>query len=85
MQTALYFDTVNFAPRITAPTAVAIGFIDTTAPPAGIFTALNQVRGRHEAIPMIESAHNNITPQKQGAWDARWRAVLASVLETGTF
>jgi hypothetical protein len=38
-----------------------------------------------EAIPMIESDHNNITPQKQGAWDARSKEVLASLLRTGSF
>jgi cephalosporin-C deacetylase-like acetyl esterase len=35
MRTALYFDTVNFAPRIKAPSLVALGFIDTIAPPVG--------------------------------------------------
>jgi cephalosporin-C deacetylase-like acetyl esterase len=85
MQTALYFDTVNFASRIKAPAAVAMGFIDTIAPPAGIWSMLNQIRGATEAIPMAESDHNNITPQKQGAWDARWREVLAALLRGDRF
>ena len=34
---------------------------------------------------MIESEHNNLTPQKQGAWDARWKEVLATLLRGGTF
>ena len=85
METALYFDTVNFASRINAPTAAAMGFIDTTAPPVGIWTALDQIPGPHEAIPMIESDHNNITPQKQGAWDSRWKEVLGIILKGGTF
>ena len=45
MQTALYFDTVNFAMRIKAPVLAGMGFIDTISPPAGIFTMLNQIPG----------------------------------------
>ena len=60
MQTALYFDAVNFASRITATSLVAMGFVDTTAPPAGIWTAFNQIKGPKEATPMIDSPHNNL-------------------------
>lgn len=35
MKTALYFDPVNFAPRIKATSLVAIGFVDTVTPPVG--------------------------------------------------
>ena len=85
METSLYFDPVNFGRRIKAPTAAAMGFIDTIAPPAGIWTVLNQIPGPKEAIPMIESDHNNITPQKQGAWESRWRAVLTMILTGDSF
>src|SRR5262249_26021696 len=74
--TALYFDTVNFASRIKAPVLAAMGFIDTIAPPVGIWTALNQVPGHVEPVPMVESDHNNITPQKQGAYNSRSKEVL---------
>ena len=60
-KTALYFDTVNFASRIKAPVLAAIGFIDTICPPAGVWTAINQIPGLREVIPMVESDHNNIT------------------------
>jgi cephalosporin-C deacetylase-like acetyl esterase len=85
MQTALYFDTVNFAPRIKTPVLAAIGFIDTTCPPAGIWTALNQIPGPTEVIPMIESDHNHITPQKQEAWNSRSKQVLDQILNGGKF
>jgi cephalosporin-C deacetylase-like acetyl esterase len=85
MQTALYFDTVNFARRIKAPVLAAIGFIDTTCPPAGIWAAVNQIRGPKEVVPMIESDHNNKTPEKQGAYNARSREVLATILAGGEF
>jgi cephalosporin-C deacetylase-like acetyl esterase len=82
MKTALYFDTVNLASRIKVPTIVAIGFLDTIAPPAGIWTALNQVRGPHEAVPMIDAEHNNITPDRLGAWERRSREALDELLST---
>ena len=85
MQTALYFDTVNFAPRIKAPVLAAIGFIDTVCPPAGIWTAVNQIPGPTEVIPMIESDHNNLTPQKQDAWNSRSQQVLDQILNGGEF
>jgi cephalosporin-C deacetylase-like acetyl esterase len=82
MKTALYFDTVNLASRIRVPTIVAIGFLDTIAPPAGIWTALNQVRGPHEAVPMIDAEHNNITPDRLGAWERRSREALDELRRT---
>jgi hypothetical protein len=85
METARYFDTVNFAARITAPAIVAVGFIDTITPPVGIWIACNRMRGPTEVIPMIESDHNNRTPEKQGAWERRWREVLAALVSGGTF
>lgn len=85
METALYFDTVNFAPHIQAPVFAAMGFIDTTAPPVGIWIALNQIPGPKEVIPMIDSDHNNITPQKQEAYHTRSEEVLNLILHGGEY
>ncbi len=85
MKTALYFDTVNFASHITTPALVAMGFIDTTAPPVGIWADFNQIRGPKEAVPMIESDHNNRTPEKQGAFLQRSEEVLATIVHGGRF
>ncbi len=85
MATAPYFDPVNFASRIKAPVLAAIGFIDTTSPPAGIWTVLNQIPGAKEAICMVDSDHNNRTPEKQGAWTARSKEVLGMLLQKGAF
>jgi cephalosporin-C deacetylase len=85
MRTALYFDTVDFAPHITAATLIAMGFIDTTAPPVGIWTALDEISGPKEAVPMIESEHNNLTPDKQDAWLQRSEEVLATIVHGGRF
>jgi len=85
MATAPYFDVVNFASRIKAPVLAAMGFIDTTCPPAGIWTALNQIPGPKEAVPMVESDHNNRTPDKQGAFNSRSKEVLDILLRGGAF
>lgn len=72
MQTALYFDTVNFASRIKAGALVAMGFVDTVAPPVGIWIAFNQIKGPKEAAPMIDSPHNNMaTPAQQRPYTSR--------------
>lgn len=81
MKTALYFDTVNFASRIQAPVMAGMGFIDTISPPAGIWTALNQMPGAKEPLPMIESEHDNLTPQKGRACPARTREILGELVK----
>lgn len=80
MQTALYFDTVNFASRITAPVMAGMGFIDTISPPAGVWTALNQIPGPVEPLPMIESEHDNLTPQKGRACPAHVDEILDGIV-----
>ena len=85
MKTALYFDTVNFASRIKAPVMAGIGFIDTISPPAGIWTALNQISSPKEPLPMIESEHDNLTPQKGRACPARTREILDVLVKGGEF
>jgi cephalosporin-C deacetylase-like acetyl esterase len=85
MAAAVYFDPINFASHIKAPVLAAMGFIDTTSPPAGIWIALNQIPGPKEPLPMIESEHNNFTPQKELEWNARSKEVLATLLHGGKF
>ena len=85
MKTALYFDTVNFAPRITASVMAGLGFIDTISPPAGVWTALNQIHGPVEALPMIESEHDNLTPDKGRACPLRQNEILDQIVHGGRF
>jgi cephalosporin-C deacetylase-like acetyl esterase len=85
METSLYFDPIYFATHIKAPVLAALGFIDTTSPPAGVFTALNQIPVPKEPLPMIESEHNNLTPQKELNWDARSKELLDILLKGGKF
>ena len=85
VETARYFDAVNFAPAIKAKSLVAFGFIDTTSPPFGVLAAFNQIQGPKEAVPMPGSDHNNITPQQEGAFYIRSRQALESLRKTGGF
>ena len=85
MRTALYFDTVNFASRIKAPVLAGIGFIDTTSPPAGVWTALNQILVPKEPLPMIESEHDNYTPEKARACPERSKEILDLLLKGSEF
>ncbi|MFZ4507561.1 MAG: acetylxylan esterase [Fimbriimonas sp.] len=81
MNTARYVDCVNFAPRIRAKSLVAMGFVDTVCPPAGIWTAYNLIPGPKEVAPMFDSPHNHLaTPAQQKPWTDRseeWFRALA--------
>jgi cephalosporin-C deacetylase-like acetyl esterase len=85
MKTALYFDTINFASRIKAPVLAGMGFIDTISPPAGAWTALNQIPGAKQPLPMIESEHDNLTPSKGRACPARTKEILDVLVNGGQF
>ena len=85
MAASRYFDTINFASRIKAPVMAGMGFIDTISPPAGVWTELNQIQGPKEVLPMIESEHDNLTPQKGRACPARTREILDTIVKGGEF
>ncbi len=81
MKTAEYFDTVNCAARIKVPSLVAMGFIDTTSTPVGIWAAFNQIKAPKEAAPMIESPHNHLaTPEQSMPWTQRSAAWLNALV-----
>jgi hypothetical protein len=44
--------------------------------------AVNQAPGLKEVITMTESDHNNMTPQRQGAYDSRSKKTLGIILGT---
>jgi cephalosporin-C deacetylase len=85
METALYFDTANFTSPIKGSVMAGMGFIDTTSPPAGVWTALNQISVPKEPLPMIESDHDNITPAEGRACPARQREILNDLVKGGEF
>ena len=78
--TAPYFDAVNFASRIHARCLIAVGFVDVTARPSGIWTAFNQIPAPKEIVPMIDSPHNNLaTAEQQRPWTQGARARFAAL------
>jgi cephalosporin-C deacetylase len=80
-ETALYFDTVNFAPHIKAKSLVSMGFIDNVCPPAGIWTAFNQIPAPKEVVPLVDAAHNHqSTPEQQKAYLDRMEEWLTALV-----
>lgn len=83
-RTALYFDTVNCAARVRAPTLVSLGFLDTISPPAGIYAAFNRIRGYKEVIPLADSPHNHeATAEQQAPYTRRSGEWLKILLDGG--
>ena len=81
LRTARYFDTANFASRITARSLVAMGFIDDVSAPTGIWAVFNQIKGPKEAVPLPESPHNHLaTPRQSQPWVARSAAWLDALV-----
>jgi cephalosporin-C deacetylase-like acetyl esterase len=85
MNTALFFDTVNFASRIEAPVMAGFGFIDTVSPPAGVWTMLNQIPGPKEPIPVIDSEHDNYTYMKMEPCHTRTKDILDLLVKGGVY
>jgi cephalosporin-C deacetylase len=84
VETAPYFDVVNFASRIHVPSMLAMGFLDKVAPSIGIWTAFNQIAGPKEAVPMIDSPHNHqATPEQLRPYTTRSAAWLSALLRGG--
>jgi cephalosporin-C deacetylase len=65
LTTARYFDTANFASRITATSLVGMGFIDDVSAPAGVWAVFNQITGPKEVVPMPDSPHNHLATAAQ--------------------
>jgi cephalosporin-C deacetylase len=81
VETAPYFDVVNFASRIRVPSMLAMGFLDKVAPSIGIWTAFNQINGPKEAVPMIDSPHNHqATPEQLMPFTTRSAAWLSALV-----
>jgi cephalosporin-C deacetylase-like acetyl esterase len=81
LETSRYFDPMNFASRIKCPAQVAMGFLDTTSPPAGVFAMLNQIKGPVEVVPMIHSGHQDMPPGVQKPYTDRntiWLKTIAA-------
>ncbi len=75
-----YFDPLNFAFRVHCPSLIAMGLIDETCPAAGVYAMCNQLKGRAEIIPMVNSAHQDQhgTQAQYNHRAEQWLASLAT-------
>jgi|GEM_PF-3727178 len=53
--------------------------------PAGVWVSLNQIPGPKEPLPMIESEHDNLTPDKGRACPVRQREILDLLVKGGEY
>ena len=80
METSRYFDAVNFATNIRCPALIALGLIDQTSCPAGVFAAFNQIKGPKEAVVMVNSPHQNKN-NAQAPWSRRSQEWLGALVK----
>jgi cephalosporin-C deacetylase-like acetyl esterase len=80
METSRYFDGGNFAETIRCPALVAVGLIDQTSTPAGVFAAFNRIKGPKEIVAMVDSPHQNKN-NSQAAWNRRSAEWLQSLVK----
>ena len=53
-----YFDTCNFAARVTTPIRVMVGLADMACPPPGVYAAYNRIPAQDKAIyPIVGMPH----------------------------
>jgi cephalosporin-C deacetylase-like acetyl esterase len=57
LETARYFDPVNFASNIKCPALIAPGLLDETSPPTGVFAAFNQITSPKQLLILVNSNH----------------------------
>lgn len=57
LETARYFDAMNFATRVKCPGLIGIGLVDPVCPAEGIFATCNQLQGTKEIVIMPAADH----------------------------
>jgi cephalosporin-C deacetylase-like acetyl esterase len=81
VKTSPYFDPVDFASRIRATTLVGLGLIDTTSPPAGVWTMYNQITAPKAVVPLVDTGHDNFSPpEKFTPYDSRAAEMFDEIL-----
>jgi cephalosporin-C deacetylase len=76
IQTARYFDPVNFAPKIKAASLVSVGLFDGTSPPTGVISAFNLISGPKELLP-LHSDHGGPNQQPRIVRREQWLSAMA--------
>lgn len=76
-EAAQYYDMVNFASRIGAECFFTVGFIDESCPPASVYAAYNNLRGKKEIFNDVASGHVNSPEAKEKMEQAILRHLAA--------
>ena len=69
---APYFDGAHFAPRITCPVRVSVGFIDETCPPAAVYAGYNALRVADKAVEHGIGMPHKVFPEIYDRLDQKW-------------
>jgi cephalosporin-C deacetylase len=73
LEIAPYFDAVNFCVRSKAESLFTVGFVDTTCPAPGVFTAYNQLKSAKRIITAPDKGHRELsspTPEQSAQYNA---------------
>lgn len=63
LETASYYDTVNFAKRLKVPGIYSWGFNDEVCPPTSMYAAYNQISSPKKLLLGLEMGHGNSVEQ----------------------
>ncbi|HHU14998.1 MAG: acetylxylan esterase [Kiritimatiellae bacterium] len=72
IKAAPYFDGAHFAPRITCPVRVSVGFIDETCPPAAVYAGYNALRVADKEIGHGIGMPHRVFPEFYNRFDQQW-------------
>jgi cephalosporin-C deacetylase-like acetyl esterase len=78
LETAAYYDVVNFARRLKAPGIYTWGYNDQTCPPTSMYAAYNVIRAPKRLVLALETGHGRVPEQADQL--NRW---LETFLRTG--
>jgi len=62
LKMSAYFDVVNFAPKISCPVIMSVGFIDLTCSPSSIYSAYNEITAQKYIMNMLLYGHGSSNP-----------------------
>jgi cephalosporin-C deacetylase len=79
LETAAFYDVVNFARRVKQPGLYSWGYNDETCPPTSMSAVYNTIQAPKSLLLALETGHGNIPEQTE-----RVSAWVAEYLKTGT-
>jgi len=84
-KSAACFDVVNFARRVKCPVYMAVGFIDTTCPPASTYAAYNAIKSPKKMMHTVTSGHGGkcLDPKDTGVFQCWRREILRELTGNG--